>query len=144
MTSAPRSRKCSAIVVAVSAALMRTSAGWSDVATTTTLRSRPSGPTSRSMNSPTSRPSAPPRPEVPLAAHAHLPTTLADQADHVDVGGRRAGDHAQQRRLAHAGAGEDPQALAAPARDHPVERADAEPDALADARAIERIGRRAV
>src|SRR4051812_46005765 len=60
MTSAPRSRKCSAIVVAVSAALMRTSAGWSDVATTTTDRSS-AGPRSRSMNSRTSRPRSPTR-----------------------------------------------------------------------------------
>src|SRR4051812_31868842 len=60
MTSAPWSRKCSAIAVAVSAALMRTSAGWSDVATTTT--ERPSAaPRSRSMNSRTSRPRSPTR-----------------------------------------------------------------------------------
>src|SRR3954470_4663424 len=61
ITSAPMSRKASAIVVAVSAALMRTSAGWSEVATTTTERSRPSGPRSRSMNSRTSRPRSPTR-----------------------------------------------------------------------------------
>ncbi len=60
-TSAPRSRKNSAIVVATKAALMRTSAGWSEVATTTTLRARPSGPRSCSMNSRTSRPRSPTR-----------------------------------------------------------------------------------
>ena len=60
-TSRPWSRKCSAIAVAVKAALMRTSAGWSEVATTTTERSRPSGPRSRSMNSRTSRPRSPTR-----------------------------------------------------------------------------------
>src|SRR4051812_23427766 len=60
MTSAPASRKLSAIVVAVSAALMRTRAGWSDVATTTTERSIAS-PRSRSMNSRTSRPRSPTR-----------------------------------------------------------------------------------
>ena len=61
ITSAPWSRKCSAIVVAVKAALMRTSAGWSDVATITTERAMPSGPRSRSMNSRTSRPRSPTR-----------------------------------------------------------------------------------
>src|SRR4051812_20956880 len=61
ITSAPWSRKASAIVVAVSAALMRTSAGWSEVATTTTERARPSSPRSRSMNSLTSRPRSPTR-----------------------------------------------------------------------------------
>src|ERR671928_123657 len=60
-TSRPWSRKCSAIVVAVKAALMRTSAGWSDVATITTERAMPSGPRSRSMNSRTSRPRSPTR-----------------------------------------------------------------------------------
>ena len=102
-TSWPLSRKCSAIEVAVSAALMRTSAGWSEVATTTTewpMRVA----------------------EVALDELAHLAATLADEADDVDVGRRRAGDHAQQRRLADAGAGEDAQALAAPAGDHAVQR----------------------
>src|SRR5689334_12051453 len=59
-TSAPESRKCSATVVATSAALMRTSAGWSEVATTTTERARAS-PRSRSMNSSSSRPRSPTR-----------------------------------------------------------------------------------
>ncbi len=81
-------------------------------------------------------------PEVALDELAHLAATLADQADDVDVGGRRAGDHAQQRRLADAGAGEDAEPLAAAARHERVERADAERDALVDARALQRIGRR--
>src|ERR671927_267812 len=41
ITSRPWSRKCSAIVVALNAALMRTSPGWSGVATTTTERAMP-------------------------------------------------------------------------------------------------------
>ena len=59
-TSAPVSRKCSAMVVATSAALIRTSAGWSDVETTTTERASAS-PRSRSMNSSSSRPRSPTR-----------------------------------------------------------------------------------
>ena len=75
------------------------------------------------------------RAEVALDELAHLAATLADQADDVHVGRRGAGDHAQQRRLADAGAGEDAEALAAAARHQRVERADAERDALVDARA---------
>src|SRR3954470_2878839 len=59
-TSWPLSRKCSAIEVAVSAALMRTSAGWSEVATMTT-ECPIASPRSRSMNSRTSRPRSPTR-----------------------------------------------------------------------------------
>ena len=55
----PASRKYSAIAVARNAPRMRTSGGWSDVATTTTERASPSGPRSRSMNSRTSRPRSP-------------------------------------------------------------------------------------
>ena len=58
ITSSPWSRKCSAIAVAVNAARIRTSAGWSEVATTTTECARAS-PRSRSMNSRTSRPRSP-------------------------------------------------------------------------------------
>src|SRR4051812_36517505 len=61
ITSRPRSRKCSAIAVAGNAAFRRTSAGWSDVAQTTTERARPSGPRSRCINSRTSRPRSPTR-----------------------------------------------------------------------------------
>ena len=81
--------------------------------------------------------------EVALDELAHLAASLADQADDVDVGRRRAGDHAQQRRLADAGAGEDAEPLAAAAGDEGVERAHAERDALVDARARQRIRRRA-
>src|SRR6201995_156207 len=58
ITFLPWSRKCSAIAVAVKAAWMRTSGGWSDVATTTTEWPSAS-PRSRSMNSRTSRPRSP-------------------------------------------------------------------------------------
>jgi len=54
-----RSRKYSAIVTAMNAALTRWIGGVSEVATTTTLRARPSGPTFSSRNSRTSRPRSP-------------------------------------------------------------------------------------
>ena len=60
-TRRPWSRKYSAMAVAVIAPLMRTSAGLSEVATTTTERFRPSSPRSRSMKSRTSRPRSPTR-----------------------------------------------------------------------------------
>ncbi len=75
-TSAPSSRKCSAIVVATSAALIRTSAGWSEVATTTTERASAVA-------------------EVALDELEQLAAALADQADHVDRRRRRARDHAR-------------------------------------------------
>src|SRR4051794_16918278 len=59
-TFIPRSRKCSAIVVAANAALTRTSAGSSEVAVITIERSSAS-PRSRSTNSRTSRPRSPTR-----------------------------------------------------------------------------------
>ena len=58
-TFLPASRKYSAIVVAAYAACTRSGAGSLLVATTTTLRARPAGPSSRSMNSFTSRPRSP-------------------------------------------------------------------------------------
>ncbi len=61
ITSLPWALKYSAIAVAVKAARIRTSAGWSEVATTTTEWARAS-PRSRSMNSRTSRPRSPTRP----------------------------------------------------------------------------------
>ena len=76
--------------------------------------------------------------EVAVDELEHLAAALADEADHVDLVGGRAGDHAQQRRLADAGAGEDAEALAAPARDQRVERAHAERHAVVDARARKR------
>jgi hypothetical protein len=54
--------------------------------------------------------------EVALDELAHLAATLADEADDVHVAGRAAGDHAEQRGLAHARAGEDAEALAAARR----------------------------
>src|SRR5665213_4598776 len=58
-TSRPLSRKNSAMRVATNAALIRTSAGWSEVATTTTERFRPASPRSRSRKSRTSFPRSP-------------------------------------------------------------------------------------
>ncbi|MNP40256.1 hypothetical protein D3C76_1338840 [compost metagenome] len=59
ITFKPRSRKNSAMLVAISAPLIRIKAGWSEVATMTTERARPSGPKSRSIKSNTSRPRSP-------------------------------------------------------------------------------------
>ena len=47
-----------------------------------------------------------PRPQRLLDELGHLATTLAHEADHVDVGLGLARDLAEQRRLAHARAGE--------------------------------------
>ncbi len=58
-TCRPWSRKWAAMVLAVKAALMRTSAGWSEVATMITLRLSASAPRSFSTNSSTSRPRSP-------------------------------------------------------------------------------------
>ena len=80
--------------------------------------------------------------EVALHELEHLSATLADQADDVDLFGGRAGDHAQQRRLADAGAGEDAEALAAPAGHHGVQRAHAQRHAVLDPGARKRVGRR--
>jgi hypothetical protein len=62
----------------------------------------------------------------------------SDESDHVDRGARRARDHAEQRGLADARAREDAEPLAEPAGHETVERAHAEPDALANARPGER------
>jgi hypothetical protein len=94
-TCLPWSRKYSAIAVATSAPRARTSAAWSPVATMTTDFASPSGP------------------ERVLDEVADLAAALAQQRDHVDVGGRVARDHPQQRALAHAAPGEDPDALPA-------------------------------
>ena len=55
------------------------------------------------------------RAQVLLEELAHLAAALADQGDDVDVGGGRAGDHAEQHALAHARAREDADALPAAA-----------------------------
>ena len=64
--------------------------------------------------------------QIALDEVAHFFAALADQRDHVDVGGRVARDHAQDRRLADAAAGEDADALAFAARQQPVDRAHAQ------------------
>lgn len=60
-TSMPLSRKYSAMVVATSGAFKRSMAGWSEVATTSTVRFIPSSPISFSTNSKISRPRSPTR-----------------------------------------------------------------------------------
>ncbi len=80
--------------------------------------------------------------EVALDELAYLAPTLADERDHVDGGGGGAGDHAEQRGLADAGAGEDPQPLPAPAGNEAVQSAHPERDALADPRPAQRGGGR--
>ena len=52
-------------------------------------------------------------------------TSLADQTDHDDVGGRVATHHAEQHALADAGAGENAEALAAAAGEQGVDDVDA-------------------
>ena len=123
ITLRPWSRKYSAIAVAVNAAFRRTSAGWSDVA-------HDHDGAREALFA-----------EVALHELEDLSTALADQADHVDLLGGRAGDHAQQRGLADAGAGEDADALAAAAGHERVQGPHAQRHALVDARARERIGR---
>ena len=78
-TSSPRSRNHSAIRVAVNAALIRTMAGASEVATTTTERAMPSGPRSRSMNSATSRPRSPI--SATTETFASVPRAIIDRSD---------------------------------------------------------------
>ena len=78
-TSSPRSRNHSAIRVAVNAALIRTMAGASEVATTTTERAMPSGPRSRSMNSATSRPRSPI--SATTETLASVPRAIIDRSD---------------------------------------------------------------
>src|SRR5919112_739718 len=130
ITSAPSSRKYSAIAVAVNAAFKRTSAGWSEVATTTTERASPSGPRSRSMNSRTSRPRSPTRQMtltcadveraiIPSSEDLPAPEAVAgDRAETVDRAAEAVDRPAEQR------VGDvDAQRLAA--RAHPGARADA-------------------
>ena len=58
-TCRPWSRKCSANAAATNAPLTRSTGDWSEVTATTTDRSMPSSPRSRSTNSRTSRPRSP-------------------------------------------------------------------------------------
>jgi len=80
-------------------------------------------------------------PEVALDELADLAASLANQSDHVDLGRSRPRDHAHQRRLPDAGAGEDAEALAPAARNQGVERADAEAHPVADPGSGQRIRR---
>ena len=59
-------------------------------------------------------------PEIALDELAHLAAALADQRDDVHLGPRRARDHAEQRALADARAGEDAEPLAAAAGEQRV------------------------
>ena len=63
---------------------------------------------------------------------AHFAAALAEQRDDVDVGLRLARDHAEQRALADARAGEDADALAAADREQAVDRANARLERLGD------------
>ena len=119
----PWSRKYSATAMATNAPLSRAMAGWLDVATTTTdlLPAR--------------------LVQVFLQKFAHFASAFADQRDDVDIGLRLAGDHAQQGGFAHAAAGENPQALPAPARDEGVDGFDAGAKAMRDPLALERMRR---
>ena len=78
--------------------------------------------------------------EIALDELAHLAPALADERDHVDGGGGGAGDHAEQRGLADAGAGENAKTLPAAAGNEAVQGAHAERDALADAGSVQRCG----
>ena len=91
----PWSRKYSAMAVARHAPCRRISGVLSAGAATTTERP----PTLLAQDA--------------LDEFLHFATALADQADDDDVGLGVAGHHAQQHALAHAGAGEQADALAA-------------------------------
>ena len=71
---------------------------------------------------------------------AHLAATFADQADDHDVAAGFLGQHGQQHRLAHAGAGEDAQPLAPAGGGEDVHGPHAEIQPFAHATA--RVGRR--
>jgi hypothetical protein len=76
-------------------------------------------------------------PELLVDEFLNLAASFADQSDHVHVGGRVAGDHRQERGLAHAGAGEDPEALALPGGQESVEGPHAGRDRRGDPRPSE-------
>ena len=73
--------------------------------------------------------------EIALDEVADFFAALADQRDHVDVGGRVAGDHAEHRRLADAAARKDADALAFAAGQQAVDRAHAHAQRFGHARA---------
>src|SRR3546814_9815648 len=70
-----------------------------------------------------------------------LSTALADQADDHDIGLREARHHAEQCRLADAGAGEQAEPLAASDRQQRVDRAHADIERRRHRRTRERIDR---
>src|SRR5690606_21324969 len=80
---------------------------------------------------------------VPLDELLDLATALADQRHHPHVTLGIATDHAEQRALADARAGEDAEPLAAPAGDEAVDGAHAGRQRVLDRDAAERAGRRA-
>ena len=69
---------------------------------------------------------------------AHLAAPFADERDHHRVDGLRGREHRDQRRLAHARAGEDADALAGAERREHVDGAHPGAEVLADARAAHR------
>ncbi|MNZ89611.1 hypothetical protein D3C78_1085440 [compost metagenome] len=73
-----------------------------------------------------------------------LTTPLTDQADDDDVGLGETGHHTQQHALAHAGTGEQAQALTTPYGQQAVDTADTDVQRLADRVAIERVDGRAI
>ncbi len=75
---------------------------------------------------------------------ADFAAAFADQREHRQIGLRAAGHHSDQGALADAAASEDSHALAAAAREHAIDGADAAAERLADRRAVKRLGRRSV
>ena len=122
-TFLPWSRKYSATASATKQARMRSGAGRSEVATTTTdLRHAL-------------------RAQIVLEKRAHFAVALADQRDHADVGRVVAAHGAEQRALADAAAAEDADALALAAGQQAVDGANAGDQRLGDVLALERAGR---
>ncbi len=81
------------------------------------------------------------RAQLVLQELAHLAATLADESEHRHVAGGVARQHGKQRRLADAGAGEQPKPLPGAAGGEQVERRDAEVHPLAKPRPGRRLGR---
>ena len=69
---------------------------------------------------------------------AHFAAAFADQRDYRQVRRCAARHHADQRAFADAAAAENSHALAAPAREHSINRADAAAQRLADRRCVRR------
>ena len=79
------------------------------------------------------------RPKIALDEVAHLTATLAHQCDDTDVSLRVAGDHREQRGLAHAGTGHDADTLSLAHRDQAIDGPHANVEALVDARPLQRV-----